>query len=150
MQRLIDDLLAHFPAGDDGLIAVVDLAVLVAIADGRIDGAEMTALAESIEALVGSRLPASLVGHLVTESLAQIRALGTEECARAIGAMLSARAAAAEGLALALAVALASEGLSAAELTRITQVAEAAGVAPERLDALIASATPPVPSRPPS
>ncbi len=138
MQQQIDALLAHFPAGDDGLIAVVDLAVLVAIADGQIDGAEMTALSESIEAMVGGRLPASLVGHLVTESCAQIRALGPEACARAVGEVLAAHGAADEGIALALAIAWASDGLSTAELERITQLAEAAGVDPARLDELIA------------
>jgi len=137
MQRQIDDLLARFPAGDDGLIAVVDLAVLVAIADGRIDGAEMAALAESIEALVGGRLSASLVGHLVTESRAQIRSLGPEACARSIGELLATHGAGEEGISLALAVAWASEGLSTPELERISQVAEAAGVTQARLDALI-------------
>lgn len=147
MQKEIDALLDRFPAGDDGLIAVVDLAVLVAIADGRIDGAEMDALSESIEAMVGGRLSASLVGHLVTESRAQIRGLGPEESARAVGAVLAANGAAEEGVKLALAVAWASEGLSAAELERITQVAEAAGLSGERLDELIAAPSQPRPSR---
>ena len=133
MQRQIDALLAHFPAGDEGLIAVVDLAVLVAIADGQIDDAEMTALAESIEAMVGGRLAASLVGHLVTESRAQIRALGPDECARAVGSMLAARGASEDGVELALAVAWASEDVSAVELERIEQVAKAAGVSDERV-----------------
>jgi tellurite resistance protein len=133
MQRLIDDLLAHFPAGDEAFITVVDLAVLVALADGRIDGAEMEALAESIEAMVGARLDAPLIGHLVTESRAQIRAVGPEACARAIGAVLAAHGAAEEGLRLALAVAWASEDVSAVELERIEQVAQAAGVADERV-----------------
>jgi tellurite resistance protein len=146
MQRQIDALLSHFPAGDEGLIAVVDLTVLIAIADGQIDGAEMTALEESIEAMVGGRLSASLVGHLVTESRAQIRALGPDECARAVGSMLAARDAAEDGVALALAVAWASEGLSAPELDRITQVAEAAGIEPGRLDELIAEGSGPVAS----
>jgi len=147
MQRQIDALLAHFPAGDEGLIAVVDLTVLIAIADGQIDGAEMTALEESIEAMVGGRVPASLVGHLVTESRAQIRALGPEECARAVGAMLASRGAAEDGVALALAVAWASDGMSAMELDRISQVAEGAGIDTVRLDELMAVASGPVASR---
>jgi tellurite resistance protein len=147
MQRQIEALLAHFPVGDEGLIAVIDLAVLVAIADGQIDSAEMTALAESIEAMVGGRLSASLVAHLVTESRAQIRALGPDECARAVGAMLAARGAAEDGIALALAVAWASEGLSAVELDRINQVAEAAGIDAGHLDDLISAASGPVTSR---
>jgi tellurite resistance protein len=141
MQRLIDELLVHFPAGDAGLIALVDLTVLVAIADGHIDGAEMAALTESIEAMVGSRLEPSLVEHLVTESVAQIRTLGAEASARDIGEVLAAHHAGEEGVRLALAIGLASEGLSASELERIGEVAHAAGVSAARLDELIAAPT---------
>jgi tellurite resistance protein len=140
MQRLIDDLLARFPAGDAGLIALVDLTVLVAVADGHIDGAEMSALAESIEALMGSRLDPALVDHLVGESLGQIRALGAEAVARDVGEVLGKHQASEDGLRLAIAIALASEGLSAPELERIGEVADAAGVAPARLDELLAAA----------
>jgi len=84
MQRFIDDLLAHFPSGDEGLMAMVDLTVLVAIADGRIDQAEMAALTESMEAMVGSRLAPTLVGHLVNESRAQIVSLGASELLPAV------------------------------------------------------------------
>jgi tellurite resistance protein len=141
MQRLIDELLAYFPAGDAGLIALVDLTVLVAIADGTIDGAEKRALVESIDTLMGSRLEASLVDHLVSESLSQIRTLGHEACARDIGEVLAAHKAAEEGLRLAIAIALASDGLSEAELRRIWEVANAAGVTATRLDELIAAAS---------
>ena len=81
------------------------------------------------------------------ESQAQIRALGAEESARAVGAVLAKNGAAEEGVALALAVAWASDGLSTAELERITQVAEAAELPPSRLDELIASPSQPRPSR---
>jgi tellurite resistance protein len=139
MQRLIDELLAHFPAGDAGLIALVDLTVLVAIADGTIDGAELRALTESMQAIVGSRLEPSLVDHLVTESLSQIRSLGAESCARDIGEVLAAHHAGDDGIRLAVAIAVASDGLSEPELLRIGEVAHAAGVSPARLDELIAA-----------
>lgn len=58
---LVDALLAHFPARHEGLIALVDLAVLVAVADGRIDDAERAALTESIEAIAGGE--ARLTAH---------------------------------------------------------------------------------------
>jgi hypothetical protein len=83
----------------------------------------------------------------VTESRAQIRALGPEECARAVGAMLAARGAAEDGVALALAIAWANEGLSAMELDRVTQVAEGGGIDVGRLDDLIAEGSGPVVSR---
>jgi hypothetical protein len=139
MQRLIDELLSRFPAGDAGLIALVDLTVLVAIADGSIGGAEMAVLTESIEAMMGSRLEASLVDHLVTESLSQIRVLGADASARDIGEVLAAHHAGEEGVRLAIAIALASEGLSAPELERIGEIAHAAGVSASLLDDLIAA-----------
>lgn len=130
---LVDALLAHFSAGDEGLIALVDLAVLVAVADGHIDDAEMAALTESIEAIAGGRLGGAVSRRLVEESCAQIRAIGPEAAARLIGQVLAARRAGEEGLMLGLAVAYASEGLAGVERERLEQVARAAGVPDARV-----------------
>lgn len=135
---LVDALLAHYPAGHEGLIALVDLAVLVAVADGHIDDAEMAALTESIEAIAGGRLHGSLARHLVEASCAQIRAQGPDESARLIGELLAGHHAGEEGLRLGLAVAFASEGLAGVERERLEQVAAAAGVAAERVAELCA------------
>jgi tellurite resistance protein len=140
--ELVDRLLAHFPAGDEGLMALVDLAVLVAAADGRIDDAEMAALTESIEAIASGRLGASLARHLVEESCAQIRAIGPEACARLVGEVLAKHHAAEEGLRLGLAVAWASEGVSAEERERLDLVARAAGVSAARLAELARESKP--------
>jgi tellurite resistance protein len=134
--RLVDALLVHFPAGGEGLIALVDLAVLVAVADGHIDDAEMAALTESIEAIAGGRLGVVLARPLVEESCAQIRAIGPEASARLVGEVLAKHRAAEEGLRLALAIAFASEGMSAVERERVDQVAKAAGVSAARLGEL--------------
>jgi tellurite resistance protein len=131
--QLVDALLAHFPAGDEGLIALVDLAVLVAVADGRIDEAEMAALTESIEAIAAGRLGAALARHLVEESCTQIRDLGGEACAHLAGEVLRKHDAGEEGLALGLGIARASEGVSAVERERLQQIARAAGVSEARL-----------------
>jgi tellurite resistance protein len=139
MRRLIDDLLLHFPAGDEGLIALVDLAVLVAVADGVIDPAERQALSQSIEALIGGQVPESMVEHLVSESCAQIQALGPEAAAHSVGTVLAARGAAAEGVRLGLAIARVSEGMSAIELQRVREVARAAGLDAAELDAIVAA-----------
>jgi tellurite resistance protein len=131
--ELVDALLAHFPAGDEGLIALVDLAVLIAMADGHIDDAEMAALSESIGAIAGGRLGAPLSRRLVEESCAQIRSIGGDACARLAGEVLAGREAGEEGLALGLRVAQASEGVSAVERERLEQIARAARVSPARL-----------------
>jgi tellurite resistance protein len=137
ISRLVDALLVHFSAGDEGLIALVDLAVLVAVADGHIDGAERAALTESIEAIAGGRLGVTLAEHLVEESCAQIRALGPEASARLVGEVLAKHQAAEEGLRLGMAIAWASEGMSAIERARIEQIARAAGVGAERVGELV-------------
>lgn len=136
--RLVDALLVHFRAGDEGLIALVDLAVLVAVADGHIDAAEMAALTESIEAIAAGRLGAALARHLVEESCAQIRGIGPDACARLVGEVLRDHDAVDEGLRLGLSIAWASEGMNASERERLEQVADAAGALPARVGELSA------------
>lgn len=136
ISHLVDALLVHFPAGDEGLIALVDLAVLIAVADGYIDEPEMAVLTESIEAIAGGRLGTTLARPLVEESCAQIRAIGPEASARLVGEVLAKHDAAEEGLRLGLAIAYASDGVSAPERERLEQVARAAGVAAARVSEL--------------
>jgi tellurite resistance protein len=142
IRPLVAALRARFDASDEGLNAVVDLAVIVALADGTIDDAEMAALAESIGTLVGGMLDPRMTRHVVRESRAKIEAAGVEARARTIGESLAAHGAAEEGLRLALAIGLASEGLVEAERARIELVALAAGVDPATLTALAQSIEP--------
>jgi tellurite resistance protein len=142
LQPLIDEVLTHFAHGDAGLGTIVDLAVLVAMADGKIDAVEMAALTESVEAIVGSRLVISMVKHLVTQSRADIRGKGIEAAAQSIGAILAKQGAAEDGLLLGLAVAFASEGLAVAEREVLEGVSRAAGVSPERFAELVEAVRP--------
>lgn len=138
LRPLVSALCARFDSSDEGLNAVVDLAVLVALADGTIDEAEMAALAESIGTLVGGSLDPRMTRHVIRESRAKIDAASPEGRAREIGESLAAHGAAEEGLRLALMIGLASEGLSAVERARVELVAQAAGVTAARLDELVA------------
>jgi len=133
----IEALCARFRSNDEGISAAVDLAVLVAAADGRIDRAEMAALAASLEAIAGTQLAPAVVQHLVRESRAKVEAAGIAERGRTIGQMLAAHDCVSEGLRLAVVIALASEGMCAAERERIEIVAKAAGASVERIDALV-------------
>jgi hypothetical protein len=142
LQPLIDALLARFNDSDEGLTTIVDLTVLVAMADGRIDEAEMTALMGTIETLMGTRLSLAVAKHLVTQSRSQIRNVGAAARARDVGASLAAHSASEEGVRLALAIAWTSEGVSAEEHAIIGVVAATAGVAADRLQALADEATP--------
>jgi len=142
LQPLIDALLTRFGSSDKGLCAAVDLAVLVAMADEHIDDAEMAALTTSIEAFLGTRLAPAVARHLVNESRRQIRNDGAEGCVRTVGQVLAANHAVEEGVRFGLAIALASEGISAVERARIAGVAEAAGLPAARLDELVREAGP--------
>ena len=98
----IEALCARFRSNDEGVSAAVDLAVLVAAADGRIDRAEMAALAASLEAIAGTQLAPAVVQHLVRESRAKVEAAGIAERGRTIGQMLAAHDCVSEGLRLAV------------------------------------------------
>lgn len=142
IRPLVAALRARFDSSDEGLNAVVDLAVLVALADGTIDEAEMAALAESIGTLVGGMLDPRMTRRVIRESRAKIEAIGVEARARAIGESLAAHGAAEGGLRLALSIGMASEGLSAVERARVELIAQAAGVDAAGLDELTRSIAP--------
>lgn len=136
IQPFLDALSARLQSDDRGLTAAIDLAVLVAAADGKIDKAELAALAASVERLVGSQLDPAVVRHLIRESRAQIETIGSEARARDIGEFLAKHNAVDEGLRLAIAVGYVSDGLSAVERARIASVAAAAGAPLEQIDLL--------------
>ncbi|APR80106.1 Hypothetical protein A7982_05453 [Minicystis rosea] len=142
LQPLTDALLAKFGSSDKGLTAAVDLTVLVAMADDRIDEAEMEALIASVDGLLGVRLATYVAKHLVTESRDKIRLTGAEARARDIGHTLAVHGAGEEGLRLALAIAWTSEGLAPSERSIIGVVGEAAGVSATRIDALAEASKP--------
>jgi hypothetical protein len=136
IQPTIEALCAHFQSHDEGMSVAVDLAVLVATADGVIDRAEMIAIAASLAAIAGTQLAVPVVRHLVRESREKLEAVGVEARARAIGEELAAHGSIDDGLRLALVIALASEGLCPVEREQIDMVAKAAGASMERVEAL--------------
>jgi hypothetical protein len=136
IRPLVAALRARFDSSDEGLNVIVDLAVLVALADGTIDEAEMAALAESIGTLVGGVLDPRMTRQVIRESRAKINAAGAEVRAGEIGASLAAHGAVDEGLLFALAIGWASDGLSTVERDRTLLVARAAGVTAAGLDEL--------------
>jgi len=136
IKPLIDELITRFESSEEGLIAVTDLAVLVAAADDTIDADEMKALTTSLHGLLGGQLAPMLVRHVVEESRERIGEAGAEASAQSIGEALAKKGAAEQGLRLALLIAAASEGVSDVERARIDLVAKAAGVPGERMQAL--------------
>ncbi|MFO0758157.1 MAG: hypothetical protein U0359_16800 [Byssovorax sp.] len=136
LPAIISALTARYASNDEGMTALVDLAVLVALADGKIDNDEMASLAASLEAVVGSKLDRAIARYLILQSRKQIDDLGAEARAEAIGESLAQHGAAEDGLRLAFTIAWVSEGLSADERARIALVAKAAHVSDERFAAL--------------
>ena len=140
MRTLVDDaigvLCTRFEQGGYNPTPVIDLGVLVARADGKVDEHERTALREVFEALLDERLSGEVVGHLITASLEVIETAGVDARARHIAEILKDCDAVEQGIVVALGIAFASEGLSKDERAVITRVADAAGMTRARLDAL--------------
>ncbi len=133
----IDTLCLRFELGDYSPTPIIDLGVLVAHADGAVDAAEMEALGEIVQALLGARLDAELVGFIAQASLDVATLAGAASRARLVAEILLDCDAVEEGLIVALAVAFASEGLSASEKELIASIARASEYDPTQLDGLI-------------
>ena len=132
----IADLCTRFERGGYNPTPIVDLGVLVARADGKVDEHEREALREVFEALLDERLNSEVVGHLIAASLEVIELAGVDARARLIAEILKDCDAVEQGLLVALGIAFASEGLSNDERAVITKIADVAGMSHERLDAL--------------
>jgi tellurite resistance protein len=140
LKPLVDALAAKLGDTDEAATATVDLAVLVAAADGTIDAAEKAALAVMLESIMRGAVATQVIRHLIRESKNQIEAAGADARARSIGHLLANQGAVDEGLRLALAIAYASEGLAAVERELIATIGKAAGVSPGRFEALVSAA----------
>ena len=140
IKSLMEALSAKLGDKDEALIACVDLAVLVAMADGTIDADERAALTTALESLMRAQVAPPVVRHLIRESKSQIEADGPEARAKAIGKQLAEHEAADEGLRLALAIAFSSEGMCDLERERISFVAGGAGVSDASFAALVTAA----------
>ncbi|MEI8258882.1 MAG: TerB family tellurite resistance protein, partial [Deltaproteobacteria bacterium] len=116
---------------------LVDLLCMVAQADGRVDGAEEGALAHILDALLGSHLHEAVVKHLIRSSLREIAAEGTDKRMQAIVATLVPIGLAEETLALGIAIALASAGLSTPERAILKLFATQAGITAARFSAIV-------------
>lgn len=125
-------------ASDQGLTATVDLATLVACADGDIDTQEREALHATINTLMNEQLDERILDRLVRSSLDHIGKAGAVTRAKEVGETLKERSLSEDGVTFAVAIALASKGVDPAERRAIDRVAEAGGVAPEQIEAIMA------------
>lgn len=144
----IEDLCSSFARQGYNPTPIIDLGILVAMADGMLDESERSMLREIFQALLETSLSAEVVDHLITSSLDVMKAAGAENRARLVGAILQDCDAVEPGILVALGVAFASEGLSAAERTVVDRIAKAAGLPMARLNELIDHARPKVDADP--
>ena len=132
----IDELCDAFERGGYNPTPIIDLGVLVAYADGKIDDKEHAMLQDVFTTLLGTTLNGEVVDALVDASVEIIKAAGAEERARLVGTILKDCDAGEPGCVVALALAFASEGLSEGEQKVVNRIAEASGVTKDRLGEL--------------
>jgi tellurite resistance protein len=129
----IHELCSAFERGGYNPTPVIDIGVLVASADGRVDVLEREMLLDVFQTLLDTTLTAEVVDHLVTASLEVIEAAGAESRARLIASILKDCDAVEPGVKVALALAFASQGLSKAEAKVIERIASEGGLSTARL-----------------
>lgn len=137
VKRAIEDLTTAFERGGYNPTPIIDIGVLVASADGHLDDREREILLDVFQTLLDTKINAEVVDHLVTASLDVIEAAGPERRAGLVADILADCNAAEPGIILALVVAYASDGFSAAERTVVDRIARGANVSPARVDALV-------------
>lgn len=134
----IDDLCGAFERGGYNPTPIIDIGVLVASADGKVDERERTMLLDVFQTLLNTTLTPEVVDHLITASLEVIEAAGAESRARLVAAILEDCDAVEPGVRVALAIAFASQGLSNDETKVVERIARAGGMTSARLAELTA------------
>ena len=137
VEPAIEELCQAFERGGYNPTPIIDLGVLVAAADGEIDEKERDLLLDVFETLLETKLTREVVDHLVTASWDVIQQAGSEARERLVAAILADCDAIEPGILVALAVAFASEGFSKSERAVVERIAHEAGLADDRLEALV-------------
>lgn len=137
VQAAIDELCVAFDDNGYNPTPIIDLGVLVVIADGNIDLREREVLRGAFQSLLDTKLSAEVVDHLVTASVDVVGTAGAESRARLIAEILVDCGAVEPGILVALAIAFASEGLSREERAVIEKIADHARFPRARLEQLI-------------
>lgn len=134
----VDELCSAFDRHGYNPTPVIDIGVLVASADGKVDEREREMLLDIFQTLLDTTLTPEVVDHLVTASLEVIEAAGAESRAKLVAAILKDCDAVDPGIRVALALAFASQGMTEAERTVVQRIASFAGVSAARLADLTA------------
>lgn len=133
----IEQLCVAFDRGGYNPTPIIDLGVLVASADGKVDEREREVLLDVFQTLLETKLNADVVDHLVSASLEVIDVAGAERRTKLVAEILQDCDAVEPGITVALAVAFANEGFSKEERAVVERIAEAANLPRERLAKLV-------------
>lgn len=136
---LVSSLLARCEARPNlsGVDVLIDLAVFVAAADGRIDAPEQEALASSIQGFSGGQLRAyQISSEILASASANSAAPRAARIAHLANGVLAIDAAE-DALRFAAAIALASHGVSPAERAVLDELAAAFRLRPAQLDGIL-------------
>ena len=136
--KAVDELCTAFQRHGYNPTPIIDIGVLVASADGKVDEREREMLLDIFQTLLDTSLTPEVVDHLVTASLEVIEAAGAESRARLVAEILKDCDAVEPGVRVALALSFASQGMTRAERTVVERIAKCAGVTPARLAELTA------------
>lgn len=133
----IEQLCVAFDRGGYNPTPIIDLGVLVASADGKVDDREREVLLEVFQTLLETKLSADVVDHLVDASLEVIDVAGAERRTNLVAEILQDCDAVEPGITVALAVAFSSDGFSKTEREVVERIARAAGLSKSRLEKLV-------------
>lgn len=139
LSPLVASLLARCEAQPtrNGIDVLVDLAVFIAAADGKIDPAEQETLASAIQDFSGGKLRAVQISREIHASAIAKARTPAAEHAKSLGEGVRVLGAEEDALRFGCAVALASHGVSPQEWSSLILVAQGAGVSEERTRELL-------------
>jgi len=129
----IDELCSAFERHGYNPTPIIDIGVLIASADGKVDEREREMLLDVFQTLLDTTLTPEVVDHLITASLEVIEAAGVEARARLVASILKDCDAVEPGVRVALGLAYASHGLTNDERIVVERIATAGGVSAKRL-----------------
>lgn len=121
----------------DGIADMVDLMVVVAHADGKIDVDEAESLAALINTLNRTVLDRQVTKAIVTESLKRLRRDGARKTLDRVGQTLAYMGKLEDALGLGLDVARSGEGMTELEWISLVFAGKAGELSPERIRELI-------------
>lgn len=126
----------------DSITAMVDLMVVVAKADGKIDQDEASALVALINTLNRSVLDRKVTRSIVHESLERIKRDGVRQTIQRVGETLSYLGKLKDALGLGLDVARSGGGMSELEWTSLVLAGRAGGLSPDEIRDVVGECPP--------